>query len=101
MRQIEKFHETFCNTQERAQRLAQALNARLETVPGYDPTTPKILFLECSVYIVNDSNLGEIGMLVEKQLDPNKYMKWNDNCGAINGVNPSGDEKAAIGWSSE
>ena len=87
--QIEAFHETFCNTQERAQSLAEVFNKRLEKMPGYDARrTPKISFLECSVYIVNDANLGDIGMLVEKQLDPNKYKKWNDNCGAVDGLSP-------------
>ena len=86
---IKKFHETFCNTQERAQGLAQVFNARLEKVPGYDAeTTPKISFLECSTYMVHDKNFGLTGMLVEKQLDPTKYKKWNDNCGAVDGHNP-------------
>ena len=95
VRQIKAFHETFCNTQERAQRLAKVFNKRLVKVPGYDTeTTPKISFLECSVYIVNDDNLGEIGMLVEKQLNPNKYKKWNDNCGAVDGQRlPEGEIK--------
>jgi len=26
-----------------------------------------------------------LGTLVEKQLDPNKYTKWNDNCGTVDG----------------
>ena len=85
-KQIENFHRTFCDTQERAQLLAQVFNKRLERIPGYDPkSTPKISFLDCSVYIVQDRNLGEMGVLVEKQLNASKYQKWNDNCGAVNG----------------
>jgi Mg-chelatase subunit ChlD len=85
-RQILNFQKTFCDTQGRAQGLANVFNERLEKLPGYDPlSTPKISFLDCSVYFVNDINLGALGCLVEKQLDPLKYKKWNDNCGAVNG----------------
>lgn len=83
---IYKFHRTFCNTQERAQGLANVFNEWLEKLPCYDPkSTPKISFLSCSVYVVHDRNLGEMGALVEKQLNPSKYKKWNDNCGGVNG----------------
>ncbi|CAM9916247.1 unnamed protein product, partial [Heterosigma akashiwo] len=84
-----RYHRTFCDVQDRAQRLAEAFNARLEKVPGYIPgTTPKIRFLEYCVYVVTDRNLGEIGLLVEKLLDTKKYQKWNDNCGAVDGQIP-------------
>ncbi len=84
--EIMRFHETFCNTQERAHGLAKIFNERLEKLPCYDPaTTPRISFLPCSVYLVNDINLGEMAVLAEKQLDPSKYKKWNDNCGGVNG----------------
>ena len=85
---IKEFHKKFCDTQYRAQRLAKIFNKRLEQLPCYDPQTmPKISFLDCSVYMVNDEDKGTIGMLVEKQLDPTKYHKWNDNRGAVEGVN--------------
>uniref|UniRef100_A0A7S4VGU0 Alpha-type protein kinase domain-containing protein n=1 Tax=Ditylum brightwellii TaxID=49249 RepID=A0A7S4VGU0_9STRA len=29
-----------------------------------------------------------MGVLVGKQLDPKKYKKWNDDCGAVDGQNP-------------
>jgi len=49
--QIEKFHRTFCETQNRAQGLADVFNIRLEHLPCYNPQTmPKISFLSCSVY---------------------------------------------------
>lgn len=85
-RDIMSFHRSFCETQNRAQRLAQVFNQRLANLPGYNPrTTPGISFLECSVYIVDDRNLGEMGVLVEKQLDPSRYKKWNNNCGGVDG----------------
>lgn len=85
-RDIIAFHRTFCDTQHRAQRLAEVFNSRLERLPGYDPlTTPLISFLECSVYVVRDHNLGTMSALVEKQLDPSKYKKWNDNQGGVDG----------------
>jgi len=84
--QIIKFHQTFCNTQERAELLAQVFNQKLTQLPGYDyQKTPLISFLDCSIYVVNDINLGKIGVLVEKQLNPSKYKKWNDNCGNVGG----------------
>jgi hypothetical protein len=87
--QIYKFHKSFCDTQERAQRLVQVFNDRLEMVPDFDPeTTPKISFLEWSLCIITDKNRREIGMLVEKHLDPQNYKKWNDNCGAADKQNP-------------
>ena len=85
-RDIIEFHRNFCDTQHRAQRLAEVFNSRLERLPGYDPlTTPLISFLECSVYVVHDRNFGRMSALVEKQLDPSKYKKWNDNQGGVDG----------------
>ena len=96
-RQIEKFHETYCETQNRAQRLADIFNKKLEQLPCYDPLRmPKISFLDCSIYVVDDKDIGMIGMLVEKQLDPNKYFKWNDNRGAINGFDISQGEEPPL-----
>lgn len=100
--QIINFHKTFCNTQERAQGLAEVFNQRLEQLPGYVAgITPKIRFLDCSIYLVQDKKLGELGVLVEKQLDPTKYKKWNDNRGAVNGQylledNPLSSEKLDV-----
>ena len=88
-RRIKAFHRTFCDTQARASGLARVFNERLEKLPGYDPwTTPLVTFLDCSVYMVDDINLGTLGCLVEKQLDPTKYKKWNDNKGGVNGQEP-------------
>lgn len=95
------FHRSFCDTQHRARRLAEVFNEKLATIPGFDPlTTPMISFLECSVYLVKDKSLGNVGVLVEKQLDPTKYKKWNDNQGMVDGqaelatLEPSGGGNA-------
>eukprot|EP00966_Prymnesium_polylepis_P156445 3614674-Prymnesium_polylepis.1 len=85
-KQLIDFHRAFCDTQVRASRLATVFNEKLAQLPGYDPkTTPTISFLDCAVYLVDDFGLGTIGCLVEKQLDPAKYKKWNDNQGFVDG----------------
>ena len=75
------FHKGFCETQIRAQKLASRFNSRLALLPGVNAQTPRIQFLDCSVYLIWDTNLGHTGVLVEKQLDQLKYKKWNDNAG--------------------
>ena len=92
------FHRSFCNTQERAQGLAEVFNDRLRKLPCYDPeSTPTISFLQCSIYVVNCSNSGTIGVLVEPLLDPSKYKKWNDNFGGVDGIlRDKGDEKIVM-----
>ena len=85
-----RFHRSFCDTQHRAQRLAQVFNEKLSKVPGFEPsTTPTISFLDCSVYIPFDALLGFTSVLVEKQLNPTKYKKWNDNAGMVDGQSES------------
>ena len=79
------FHKKFCETQTRAQKLATVFNHRLSLLPGVDDTVPRVKFLDCSVYLVDDGKLGTYGILVEKQLDQSKYKKWNDNCGFVDG----------------
>ncbi len=84
---LRRFHKVFCVTQARAARLAEIFNQKLSTVPGFCPrTTPQIRFLDCFVYVVNDDLEGQVGVLVEKQLDPLKYKKWNSNNGFVDGV---------------
>jgi hypothetical protein len=90
-RDIRKFHQVFCVAQGRAARLAEAFNSRVATLPGFDPrTTPKIAFLDCCIYVVHDPVAGRMGFLVEKQLDPQRYKKWNGNNGYV--------EQAAAVW---
>lgn len=81
-----RFHQTFCKTQSNAKKMAAVFNSRLALIPGVLPSTPRVNFLDCSVYHLSDSKLGDIGVLVEEQLDESKYKKWNDNCGGVNGV---------------
>jgi hypothetical protein len=81
------FHRTFCDTQTRAFSLAVTFNERLARVPGVSASTPRVSFLECSVYVMDDgSNSDVTGVLVEKQLDVSSYRKWNDNKGGVDGV---------------
>jgi len=83
-----EFHKVFCKTQARAQAVAEEFNKRLDAIPGMPKSIPRIQFLNCSVYTVYDYELGTIGVLVEEQLDPVKYKKWNDNKGGIEGRAP-------------
>ena len=84
-----EFHKVFCKTQARAQAMADAFNTRLNAIPGISKSIPRIQFLKCSVYTVYDHELGDVGVLVEEQLDPTKYKKWNDNKGGIKGIAPT------------
>ena len=84
--EIFKFYRAFCDTQTRAQGLATVFNEKLTQLPGFDPKLhPTVNFLECFVYMVEDLMLGTMGVLVEKQLDPVQYKKWNDNQGFVEG----------------
>jgi hypothetical protein len=85
-----EFHRTFCATQSKAASLAKKFNLRLQALPGYNQkTTPRILFLECSILSLVDSEWpgGLRAILVEKFLDTDTevWRKWNDNAGAVNG----------------
>jgi hypothetical protein len=85
-RNLIKFHEVFCKTQ----RLAEEFNARLATLPGVCASTPpRVAFLDCSVFALDDVRQGIIGVLVEKMLDPTRYKKWNGNNGFVAGVVPA------------
>jgi hypothetical protein len=79
------FHKVFCQTQGTAKLLAEEFNKKLSSIPGVSSLTPRIEFIDCSVYTVRDTGLGEIGVLVEKQLNTTEYKKWNDNKGGIEG----------------
>ena len=84
--QLRDFHQTFCETQMRAAQMATAFNERMARLPSYDAaSTPRIEFLDCSVYIFHDQLRGRTGVLVEKMLDQARYKKWNDNCGGVDG----------------
>jgi len=95
-RSKQDFHKVFCATQAEAQMLAEKFNERLEKLPGVDALTPRVSFLECSVFFVHDETVegGRLGMLVEKQLDNSKYRKWNDNTGYVHDQAPLSPEQA-------
>ena len=84
------FHTSFCATQSLAAHLATAFNTKLRGLPNYSGiTTPNVCFLKCSVLVLKDPQWpqGERGVLVEKQLDTERFQwrKWNNNAGAVYG----------------
>jgi hypothetical protein len=83
-----QFHKVFCKTQCKAQGLADAFNDRVSKLPGAGAMAPRIEFLECGVFLVSDARQGNVGILVEKMLDPTKYKKWNSNCGHVEDQTP-------------
>ena len=84
-RDLIKFHEVFCKTQAQAQSLAEMFNDRVAGLPGVGPTMPRVEFLDCCVFEVKDVRQGDVGILVEKMLDPARSKKWNSNCGYVEG----------------
>ena len=79
---VQDFHQVFSQTQTQAQGLAMKFNEKLATIPGVDESVARILFLDCTVYVLDNN----VGVLVEKELPPTKYMKWNGNNGFVAGV---------------
>ncbi|KAJ1495053.1 hypothetical protein T484DRAFT_1763825 [Baffinella frigidus] len=92
-----KFHQVFCSTQVhvrqiaeatqmRAQQLAEAFNEKLALIPGVNPySTPRIAFLDCSVFEIDIPGETPFGLLVEPMIDPAKYCKYNSNNGFVLG----------------
>jgi len=81
-----RFVRTFCSTLKLARRIAQEFNDKLATTHRVDKKTPRISFLDCSVYQLMDKSLGETSVLVEEKLDHNKWFKWNANNGYVEGM---------------
>lgn len=81
-----EFVRTFCSTQQLARRIAEEFNDKLETTRRVDKGTPRIAFLDCSVYQLRDKYLGESSVLVEEKLDHEKWHKWNANNGFVEGM---------------
>ena len=83
-----RFHQSFCSTQQIAERIAQKFNERLATIPGVTSATPRIKFLDCHVYVLDDELLGVTGVLVENKLDTKKlkWKKWKNNNGYVTGM---------------
>ena len=80
------FTATFCKTQQLARRLANDFNAKLKTSYCVDERTPTVNFLDCSIYELDDDNLGVLSILVEDKLDHTKWQKWNSNNGFVEGM---------------
>jgi len=74
------FVRQFCERQYKALKLAEAFNKKLDSIPRLDPVTPRVTFLDCSIYYTDDDSFGEAALLVERKLN-GKFMKWNGNNG--------------------
>ena len=83
-----RFHRSFCSTQQTAAKIARVFNERLATIPGVTERTPRVAFLECCVYVLDDARLGRTGVLVEKMLRNHEtgWKKWNGNNGYLEGA---------------
>ena len=84
-----KFVRTFCSTQQLARRIAGEFNEKLCQTHRADPKTPRVTFLDCSIYRLDDMHLGKLSVLVEEKLDHNKWFKWNANNGYVEGMKGS------------
>jgi len=81
-----KFVKTFCSTQQLARRLASEFNEKLKRTRRVHPKTPRVAFLDCSIYELEDKKLGRLSVLVEEKLDHSKWQKWNCNNGFVQGM---------------
>lgn len=92
-----KFHEKFCLTQSQAASLARKFNASVAQRCQHARLSVDVVisFLPCQVYQVpvTDAQGRAIfrSILVEKRLDPSKYMKWNSNNGFVRGLRSAAD----------
>jgi hypothetical protein len=82
----DRFVRTFCQTQQLARRIADEFNLKLDSLYRVDKATPRVTFLDCSVYELDDVNLGKKSVLVEEKIDHMKWHKWNTNNGYIEGM---------------
>lgn len=94
------FHRVFCLTQLLAQEYAHRFNRKLQSLAAFglvSEDTPLIEFLDCSVYMLEDSPNNRHGFLVERMLDIKKYKyeKWNTNDGRLK--NAGGDDEGFVG----
>ena len=76
----DNFVKKFCERQHKALLIAEEFNVKLGSIKRLDPDTPRVTFLECSVYYVNNEKVGESALLVERKLN-GKFVKWNGNNG--------------------
>ena len=76
-----QFHLDCAKTQINALRLANKFNANLSDMRL---DLPPIEFLSCSFYTWRNESCA---ILSEKRIDPERYVKYNDNKGGVNTVN--------------
>jgi hypothetical protein len=81
---LEHWHKNFIKTQCVASKLALRFNKKLDML-GVDQRIFRIKFLQCSIY---NAHVGDKyhSYLVEKLLDPRRYLKYNNNAGGVSGV---------------
>lgn len=82
----EKFVNIFCETQQLARRIADEFNQKLDHLYRVDKRTPRVSFLDCSIYELDDQNNGKQNVLVEEKIDHLSWHKWNTNNGYIEGM---------------
>jgi hypothetical protein len=82
-----EFVRTFCKTQQLARRIAHEFNDKLNSLRRVDKGTPRVTFLDCSVYELNDTSQGKQSVLVEEKIDHTAWHKWNANNGFVEGMN--------------
>jgi hypothetical protein len=87
----ETFVRTFCQTQQLARRIADEFNEKLDHLRRVHKGTPRVKFLDCSVYDLDDILLGKQSVLVEEKLDHTKWHKWNANNGYVEGMQEAPD----------
>jgi len=97
---LKTFQRRFCKVQSIASRYAEAFNKKLREIPGVRSSTPRVNFLDCSVYMVRDESKNvEDAWLVEKMVDYKGYVKFNNNQGYVfrsGEENPFGETKEAL-----
>jgi Alpha-kinase family len=81
-----KFVQTFCETQQIARRFAIQFNDKMKSNRRIHQNTPRVSFLDCSIYELEDTKVGRLSVLVENRLDENRWFKWNSNNGTVNGM---------------
>ncbi|GAX28499.1 hypothetical protein FisN_38Hh007 [Fistulifera solaris] len=81
-----EYTASFCKTQQLARRLAKEFNDKLKESYRVDQRTPTVSFLDCSIYELDDPELGVLSVLVEDKLDHTKWHKWNCNNGFVDGM---------------
>jgi len=78
----DRFVKKFCERQNAALAVAIEFNKKLDLIKKLDPDTPRVSFLDCSVYYVQKDGDAESALLVERKLD-GKFTKWNGNNGFV------------------